>query len=440
MNNKFTRRHFIEGAAVAGVGLASATASRASEQSATANPSSAKPKRPSWPVWDSQEETALRDALNSGQWGRTSGGGQQVMAFEAAFAEKMHARFCLATSSGTTALMTTMGALNIGPGDEVILPAYTFVATFNAITAHYALPIFVDAELATFQIDAGKIEAKMTPATRLLLPVHMGGIVADLDQLQKVASSRSVPMIEDACQAPLAAWRGKPVGTVGTAGCFSFQASKNITSGEGGAIVTNDESFANRCFNFHAPGNLKPGQSLGRAANFRLTEFQAGVLRAQLSRLEAHAATRDSNAAYLTSMLQTMPGIVPARLTEGCTRSAYHLYMLRYEKQHFADLPRAKFLQALGAARISAGTGYKLPLTRQDHVQALAANPHYQRVYGKDRMRAWLADVECPVTERICNEAIWLPHQSLLAPRSEMERIAEAMRNVQKNAAALAKG
>jgi perosamine synthetase len=247
-------------------------------------------------------------------------------------------------------------------------------------------------------------------------------------------------MIEDACQAPLAAWRGKPVGTVGTGGCFSFQASKNITSGEGGAIVTNDEAFAHRCFNFHAPGNLKPGQSLGRAANFRLTEFQAGILRAQLGRLETHAAARDANAAYLTSLLQTIPGIVPTRLTDGCTRSAYHLYMLRYDKQYFAELPRAKFLHALSAAGVSAGQGYRSTLTRVEHVQALAANSHYQRIYGKDRMRAWLEDGACPVIDRICNEAVWLSHQSLLGPRSEMERIAEAMRKVQKNAAELAKG
>jgi len=238
-------------------------------------------------------------------------------------------------------------------------------------------------------------------------------------------------MIEDACQAPLAEWRGQPVGTSALAGCFSFQASKNLTSGEGGAVVTNDDEFASLCYAFHTPGGSKPAASSGRGSNYRLTEFQAGLLLSQLARLEEQSKTRDQNAAYLTQLLQEIPGISPARLTDGCTRSAWHLYMLRYEGRHFADLPRAKFLQELGRRGVSASGGYS-SLNNSAHVKALASNPHYIRIYGKDRMADWVARNHCPVNDRLCEEAVWLSQTRLLGSRSDMEQIAEAIRDIRK--------
>ncbi len=155
-------------------------------------------------------------------------------------------------------------------------------------------------------------------------------------------------MIEDACQAPLAAWRGRGVGTYGLAGCFSFQASKNITAGEGGAILTNDESFAQKCIAFHTPGGAKGVQSLGRGSNYRLTEFQAALLLAQLHRLESHARQRGENAAYLNSMLAKIPGIYPAQLFDGTTRSGWHLYMFRYAPEKSNGIDRNEFIKRLG--------------------------------------------------------------------------------------------
>lgn len=389
-----------------------------------------------WPIWDSREENALLDVLNSGKWGRT-GGGPELDKFESAFAEKMKARFCIATSAGTTALLTSLGALGIGPGDEVILPPYTFVATFNAITNSYALPKFVDSDAETFQIDPKKIAAAITDNTKLLLPVHIGGSPADMDAINALAKARKIPVIEDACQAHLAELHGQPVGTTALAGCFSFQASKNLNSGEGGAVITNDEDFANLCFNFHTPGGTKPGVSSGRGANFRLTEFQASLLMAQFSRLDQQAKTRDANASYLSEMLQKIPGIAPARLVDGCTRSAWHLYMLRYDPQHFASLPRTKLLSELSLAGVSASGGYS-SLNRSKHVAALADNSHYQRLYGKATMASWLEANQCPVNDTLCEQAMWLSQTQLLGTRSEMERIAEAFANIQKRAGELA--
>ena len=242
MSKKLNRRDLIASTAAAGAAacLAGATgktiAATGTEQLSDATAATVRPTTKAaaeWPIWDSREETALLDVLNSGKWGRTSGA-RRLKEFEAAFAERMRARHCIATSSGTTALLTALGALGIGPGDEVIMPPYTFVATFNVITNSYALPVFVDSDADTFQIDPQKIAAAITPSTKLLLPVHIGGSPADLDAINAVAKSHKVTMIEDACQALLAELSGQPVGTTGIAGCFSFQASKNITLGEGG--------------------------------------------------------------------------------------------------------------------------------------------------------------------------------------------------------------
>ena len=435
MQSSIDRRQMIKSAAVAGVAScitsASAHASPSPEPFSLTDADKAAVKaKVEWPFWDSLEESGLRDVLNSGIWGRTSGG-RRVPEFEAAFASRMKARYCLATTSGTSALLTTLGALGIGPGDEVIMPPYTFVATFNAITNSYALPVFVDSDAESFQIDAKKIESAITANTKLLLPVHIGGSVCDLDAVNSIAKARNIPMIEDACQAPLAEWRGQPIGSIGLAGCFSFQASKNITSGEGGAIVTNDEQFANLCYNFHTPGGGKPGLSLGRGSNFRITEFQAALLLAQLSRLEEQSKIRDANAAYLTELLQKIPGIAPAKLAKGSTRSAWHLYMFRYDPKQFANMPRTTFLKELGKAGIAASSGYSR-LNQSAHVRALATNPHYQRIYGKDFMTRWLETNHCPVNNQLCEEAIWFTQTKLLGTRANMEQTANAIANIQK--------
>ncbi len=438
MMTKHNRRAFLNTSvfAASGACLSAATAKAvqpAMDQAIAKDPKAIK----EWPVWDEAEETALTNVLNSGTWGRTSGG-PRCVEFEATFAKRHQARFCVLTSSGTTALLTAMGALEIGPGDEVILPPYTFVATFNAITNSYALPVFVDSDLNTFQMDPSRIASAVNSATKLLIPVHIGGYAANMDAINAVAKERSLHVIEDACQAPLAEWRGTPVGTMGIGGCFSFQSSKNLNCGEGGAITTNDESFFHKCFNFHTPGGGKPESSVGRGSNYRLTEFQAALLLAQYARFEKQSAERNANATYLTQLLNGIPGIFPAELTNGCTRSAYHLYMLRYDKQHFADLSRARFLAELNRLGVGASSGYGT-LNTTAHVRSLATNPHYNRIYGKERMSRWLEQNQCPVNDKLCRDAVWFSQYALLGDRSRMDRIADSIRDVQRRAGEIAR-
>lgn len=384
-----------------------------------------------WPLWDASDEQGLIAVLNSGRWGRHNGG--RVAEFEKRWCETMQAKYCVATSSGTSALLTALGALGIGPGDEVILPPYTFVATFNVITANYALPMFVDSDLESFQIDARKIGRAITNNTKLVLPVHIAGTPADLDTIGATSKDKGIPFIEDACQAPLAVWRGKPVGTHGLGGCFSFQASKNINSGEGGAVITNDEAFANKCYNFHTPGGGRAAPSVGRGANFRLTEFQGSLLLSQLARLEAQSKIREQNANYLTSMLSKLPGVIPAKLYDGVERSAWHLYMFRIEPKQFGGMTRDEFVAELRKAGISASGGYS-PLNHSAHVLALAGNPHYQKIYGSDFMARWADKNQCPVNDQLCSQAVWFTQTTLFGQRTDMERIASAIGSIHNQA------
>jgi dTDP-4-amino-4,6-dideoxygalactose transaminase len=394
---------------------------------------------PSWPIADAKEEDALVRVIRSGRWNR----GDNVTAFESAYASLTGAKHCLATANGTSALITSLSALGVGPGDEVVVPPYTFVATINAVLLLRALPVFVDTDIDTFQIDARKVERAITGNTKVILPVHLGGSAADLDTILEVGRRRGIVVVEDACQAHLAEWRGRKVGTYGKTGCFSFQASKNLNSGEGEAILTEDSELIEKCYRFH--NNSRGRQNTGDdfsyrsiGANLRLTEFQAALLIAQMTRLQEQARTRDANAAHLTTLLSQIPGITPARMYPGCTRNAYHLYMFRYDASRFAGLPRAAFLKALAAEGIPAQAGYT-PLNKQPFLEDAFSASGFRTIYGKARFDRWRTENQCPQNDRLCTEAVWLVQTMLLGPRQDMEDIAEAVRRVQAAAPQLIK-
>jgi dTDP-4-amino-4,6-dideoxygalactose transaminase len=451
VKNQVSRRKFL-GSVVAGSALVGARPSATAGQSAApartggqAGPAAlgGAPVRrtpfPSWPVADAREERALVHLVRSGKWFR----GQSVAAFEAAYASLTGAQHCLATANGTSALITSLAVLGAGPGDEVIVPPYTFVATVNAVLLMHALPVFVDTDLETFQIDARKVEPAMTDRTRAIVPVHLGGSAADLDTILEVGRRRGVTIIEDACQAHLAEWRGRKVGTYGATGCFSFQASKNLNSGEGGAILTNDAELVESCYRFHnnSRGRRNTGNDFSyrhTGANLRMTEFQAALLMAQMTRLEAQARTRDENAAYLTGLLKQIPGITPARMYEGCTRNAYHLYMFRYDSSRFSGLPRAAFLKALGAEGVPAAGGYS-PLNKEPFLEDALSSRGFKAIYSNAHLDAWRERNRCPQNDRLCSEAVWLGQTMLLGPRKDMDDIGEAIQKVQAHAGQLLK-
>jgi dTDP-4-amino-4,6-dideoxygalactose transaminase len=440
MKKAWTRRRFLVAVAGAGVGAQLLARSPAPERPAILG---GKPVRtepfPSWPVSDEKDERALVEVLRSGQWYR--GSGKMVDRFEEAYAKLTGAKHCIATANGTSSLITALHAAGVEAGDEVLLPPYTFIATANAVLMLNALPVFVDTDPETFQIDPARIEAAITEHTRAILPVHLGGSSVDLDAILPLARKHKLAVVEDACQAHLAEWRGRKVGTHGDAGCFSFQASKNLNSGEGGAILTADGDLAERCFSFHNNSFGRPPVApsrMARGANLRMTEFQGALLLSQMARLEEQAARRDENAKYLTSLLKEIPGIVPARMYEGCTRNAYHLYLFRYQKERFAGLSRASFLKSLGAEGIGASSGYS-PLNKEPFLKATLQSRGFRAIYSPERIARWEERNQCPRNDQLCEEGVWFYQSVLLARRSDMEGIAEAVRKIQAHAGELAR-
>jgi dTDP-4-amino-4,6-dideoxygalactose transaminase len=433
-----TRRGFLAAGAAAAVSRG-ATIDR---PALLGGPKTRKDAFPAWPRFDLTDEKALLAVLRSGRWYR--GSGQMVKQFEEAYASLTGGRQVLATCNGTAALYVALNVIGVEPGDEVIVPPYTFTATVNAVLRMHALPVFVDSDIETLQMDHTKLEAAITPATRAIMPVHLGGNPFEVDAICAAAAKHGIPLIEDACQAHLAEWKGRKVGTFGAAGCFSFQASKNLNSGEGGAILFQDEELRERAYAFHNNGSgfKAIGSNFTYAStgtNLRLTEFQGALLTAQMTRLEAQTRTRSSNGQYLTSMLREIPGIAPARQYAGTTNNAYHLYMFRYDSQAFAGLPREKFLKALAAEGIPSSGGYS-PLNTQPFFKAALESRGFGRLFPAARLKQWHEQNRCPVNDRLCGEAVWLTQNMLIGPRGDMEQIVEAVRKIQAHAGELARG
>ena len=394
---------------------------------------------PGWPRIEANDSQGLLGVLNSGKWNRLNG--EAVARWEKSYAGLLGARHVLATANGTSALYTSLNALGAGPGDEVLVPPYTFVATINVVLLNYALPVFVDTDIETFQMDATKLAERITQRTAVILPVHMAGGAANLDVILRVAKDKKIPVVEDACQAHLGEWRGRKLGSWGATGCFSFQASKNLNSGEGGAVATSDDELAERCWAFHnnGRGRRNSGDSYPYGgANLRMTEFQGALLASQMSRLQAQSLTRDDNAQYLTSMLEKIPGIKPVRNYEGCTRSAWHLYMFRYQKDAFAGIERSVFLKALAAEGIRGSSGYT-PLNKQPFLKSTILSKGYRRIYPEKLLQQWEERNECPVNDRLCQQGVWFTQTMLLARRTDMEQIAEAIAKIQRGAGELRK-
>ncbi len=438
MDPNFTRRSFIAAApaATAAMGAAAVTGDK---PALLGGKKTRTEPFPSWPVFDRKEENALIEVLRSGKWYR--GTGQQVKKFEAAYAQLTGAKQCLATANGTAALFISLNVLGVEPGDEVLIPPYTFIATVNVVLRQHALPVFVDTDPETFQMDHRKVESLINGNTRAIMPVHLGGNSSNLDALLAIAQKRKIPLIEDACQAHLGEWKGRKVGTWGDAGCFSFQASKNLNSGEGGAILFNNEDTRERAYAFHNNGSgLKfIGANFGYAssgANLRMTEFQAALLLQQMTRLDLQAKTRSENAKYLTSMLKEIPGIAPARSYDGCTNNAFHLYMLRYNPQAFGGLTREKFLKAMAAEGIPCSGGYS-PLNSQEFLKNAVNSRGFKRLFSEKRLKQWAEQNHCPANDKLCTEAVWFTQNMLIGPRRDMDQIAEAVRKVQRSAGEL---
>jgi len=449
-NKKLSRREFIKSNSMAGAGaiissgIAPSVFVGRAKQSLIPAVLGGKPVAkinwPKWPIWDPEtDEHFLLESIRSGIWSRNKIVGE----FEKEWAKTLGAKRCLTVVNGTNSLITSLIQLGIGAGDEVIIPPYTYIATAQAVLATGAIPVFVDTDPATFQIDATKIEAKVTPRTRAVVPVHLAGLPADMNRIIAIAEKHNLVVVEDACQAHLAEYNHQKAGTIGHAGGFSFQNSKNLPIGEGGAIVSNDENFIGRCYSYHNLGY--PHGAVSGTANrgpvrygnkLRLTEYQAAIGLAQLSRLESQTKTRTDNAEYLKVKLKQLPGILPIEAYPEVTRGVYHLFPFRYKKEAFKELSRDAFMNALNAEGVPCYEGYT-PLNKMPFLKDTFKTKNFVKTYSKKRLdySRYMEQNRCPQNDILCNEeAVWFSQYLFLTGKPEMDAIYSAIEKIHANA------
>jgi perosamine synthetase len=396
---------------------------------------------PEWPQWKPDQYNAqLMSVMKSGVWSRD----KIVTEFEKKWAETIGTKRALAVVNGTNALIASLVQLEIGGGDEVLVTPYTWISSIQAVLNTGAIPVFVDIDPDTYQMDHNKIGQKITSRTRAIMPVHILGLPANMEKIMPIAQKHNLLVVEDACQAWLAEINHKKVGTFGHAGCFSFQTSKHLPLGEGGAIVSDDEAFMDRCYSYHNVG-FPYGAVIGGVGagavmlgtKLRLTEYQAAIGLAQLGKLDEQTTMRNNHAAYLRAQISKISGIKPYRLYDNVTRAAFHMFAFRYKQEEFSGLSRDMFLKALTAEGIPNLSGYAPYLNKQPYLENAFNTKNYKRMYTKEELdfKAYAVRNECPENDKLCVEAVWLPQNTLLAAEKELDAIAESIERIRINAA-----
>lgn len=342
------------------------------------------------PLIGADEEEAVMRVMRSGMIAQ----GPEVAAFEEEFSALVDGRRCIAVNSGTSALHLGMLAAGIGPGDEVIVPSFTFAATGNSVALTGATPVFVDIEADSFCIDPAAVEAAITDRTAAIMPVHLYGHPAAMDRLRPIAERHGLALIEDAAQAHAAALDGVPVGAMGTVAAFSFYPTKNMTSGEGGMIVTDDPAIERAARLLRNQGMEKRYENELVGFNARMTDLHAAIGRVQLAKLPGWTAQRQANAAFLDAKITSVvvPPVAPGAV------HVYHQYTVRSER-------RDELITELADKGIGSGVYYPIPT----HL-----------------LPSFALDLDLPETARAAAEVLSLPVHPALSDE-DLATIAEAL-------------
>lgn len=389
---------------------------------------------PAWPQWDESERARLGEVLESGAWSNARG--EQARLWAAEFAALQGARHGLPLTNGTHTLEAALVACGVGEGDEVIVPALTFVATATAALAVNATPVLVDVEADSLCIDVAAAEAAIGERTRAVMAVHIGGRPCDMDALVGLCEKRGLALIEDCAHAHGSRWRGRGAGTFGSFGSFSFEASKLITAGEGGALITNDEALRARAWEYVDCGRVE-GQHwyhhASAGSNLRMTEWQGALLRAQMQRFPEQHRIREERAILLDGALEAIPGLRPQSGDPRIDSRARYSYIVHYDPAEFAGMPLAGFEAALNAEGIEFGVCYpslnRLELFREGRF----APRHRETAPAID-----YAAQRLPRAEAAATSTIWLDHRMLLSEPEDVLDIARAMERIQRQAGEVA--
>lgn len=407
----------------------------------------------SWPLVDDATVDAVTDVLRSARWNRRRGG-TRTAEFEQQFAQFHDCAYGLCVSSGTAALEVAVRAAGVEIGDEVIVPPYSFMATASAPLQVGAVPVFVDIDPETYNLNPALIEDHITEKTRAIFAVHFGGLPADMDAINAIARKHNLIVLEDCAHAHGGMHANGKLGSLGDAAGWSFQASKNLTSGEGGCVTTNNEDiykhavFAHDFWRSHVDledddmNDPVDTQFPVLSWNYRMSEIMGAILHSQLGYLEEWAARRDENCRYLQSRLTEIDGLANVRVDPFVKRNALHLFLFKYlHADAFAGAPRELVAKAVAAEGIPCSIGYVRPLHKhplfQDalHGSLRSGFPLTSHYYGRQMD---YRKVECPEAERLCREeSLWIGHPPFLGTKQDMDDIADAFVKVQENATEL---
>ncbi len=383
---------------------------------------------PLWPDFDDTERQLILEVLDSRQWWATQG--TKVKEFEKQWGDFHGTEPAIAVTNGSHTLELALLALDVGSGDEVIVPNWTFVATAAAVLMVNAVPVLVDVELGTGCIDPLAVEAAITPKTRAVIAVHIAGHPSDMDALSKICKKHGLALIEDCAHAHGSSWNNKPVGTLGDAGSYSFQSSKLMTGGEGGAVIAKDPAVAARVRSFSDCGR-RPGEwfyshyALG--GNYRMTEWQGAILLAQFGRFGAQQNVRASNANLLNDELARIPGVHPQSRDPRCTSQGNYCYVVRIDKEEFGA-SREMVRTALLAEGMSLTMSYPTVNSLDLFTDPNGFSP---RVKSREGMQDF-ANLSMPVSQRLADETLWFTTSVLMGSSDDTRDVVTAVEKVQR--------
>jgi len=389
-----------------------------------------------WPLSTKEEASALNDVLTSSKWGGQPFPGKHASAFSKKFAEVHTAKYAQCVNTGTVAIQAALIAIGIKPGDEVIAPAYTWEGTVGPVLLLNAIPVFVDIDPETYCLDAKLIEKAITPKTKAILPVHLGMRFADMDEILRIAAKHNLKVIEDCAHAHGGMWKGKGAGSMGDLGAFSFQSSKLITSGEGGAVITNNLEYMEKVQSYINAGRASLTDQFHHRIigfNYRLGEFQAAVLGPQLDRLPEQAKTREANMKHLEARLRDTPGIGLLKPDPRITRLAPYGYVLKYFAGRVKDIPRAAFVAALQLEGIPCDGLFYEPVYRSS-LFPVDSTDFPALSWGREKPLDLRSMYSCPEADRAAyHEGVWFMHQLFLGTEKDVDAIADAIHKVLEN-------
>ncbi|HEV2352427.1 MAG TPA: DegT/DnrJ/EryC1/StrS family aminotransferase [Terriglobia bacterium] len=391
---------------------------------------------PPWPLYTREESSGLQKVLASRNWGGYPFPNRLANSFAGKFARYHGAKYGLAVANGTIAIEVALKAAGIQPGDEVIVPAYTWEGTVGPILLMNAIPVFVDVDHDSYCLDAKLIEKALTPRTRAILPVHLAMRFADMDEIGRIARAHQLVVIEDCAHAHGGKWRNKGAGATGDLGCFSFQSSKLMTSGEGGAVISSNLEFMERAQSFTNCGRASTTDQFAHrfiGFNYRITEWQAALLEVQLKRLPRQQKIRQANMDHLEKRLRGTPGLGFLKRDPRQTRVAAYQYVFKYSPEDFLAVNRAAFLGALEMEGIPCDGLFYEPVYKS---ALFPVDPREYPVlsWGRPEPLDLKNMYHCPVSERAAYvESVWLPHHIFLGSRKDVNDIADGILKVCEN-------